>query len=494
MNRAGKKNFCLALLALACSACVKNDQAVIFATARTRGRLWAVEKPGEKGPGTGGFAVFKRLYGQEKLPKLAVDAGNWFGATPEGYLTRGHSTIACMNAVPYSLAAAGMEDISLPPKELQKLAAAARFPLIASNLYLKANVKPDFFSSQQVLEAGRHKIGLFSIMLPDPAKPNRAKYFTNYKLEKETYETERAIKNLKAGGAKVIVLLLSVNPKTQAKTEFYRDFLTKVPRVDLVITDDAAVKKPFKVGRSWVVRAGLEMAETARITLALDPSSGKLAGLDWDLLPLDAAKYGQDPEVLKITDAYRAFSTAHFSKRIGTLGAPLPLTEHGVSPVAEFAADCIKTWARANAAIVGVSEPAAGFSSGPVTVADLYNAFPLDSSVVFVKIRGDDLENVLAGLQPGEFSVSGLKLFMKDGALERVETAAGPLTAGKVYHLAVPDSLVSGKETAVLSNAMEFANSRRYLREIIGWCFSSRKPLIRMENGRAGKNATTRTP
>ncbi|MCX5790861.1 MAG: hypothetical protein NTY45_01395, partial [Elusimicrobia bacterium] len=74
MSRAGKKNFCLALLALACSACVKNDQAVIFATARTRGRLWAVDKPGEKGHGTGGFAVFKRLYGQEKLPKLAVDS------------------------------------------------------------------------------------------------------------------------------------------------------------------------------------------------------------------------------------------------------------------------------------------------------------------------------------------------------------------------------------------------------------------------------------
>ncbi|HNW45754.1 MAG TPA: hypothetical protein PKI19_14740, partial [Elusimicrobiales bacterium] len=102
----------------------------------------------------------------------------------------------------------------------------------------------------------------------------------------------------------------------------------------------------------------------------------------------------------------------------------------------------------------------------------------------FVKIRGDDLENVLSGMQPGSFSVSGLRLFIKGGTLERVEAAAGPLTPAKVYHIAVPDSLVSGKENSVLSNAMEFANSKRYLREIVGWCLSSRKKFEKPEGGR----------
>lgn len=490
----GNKNFWLTLLLLAASACVKNDQAVIFATARTQGRLWATRDPVAKGAGTGGFAVFKRLYAQEKLPKLAVDSGNWLGATPEGYLTRGRSTMACLNGVPYSLAAIGQEDLTLAPKELEKLAGAANLPLLASNLYLKTNLKPAFLSSQKVLEAGGHKIGFFSIMLPDPAKPNKPKYLANYKLEKETYEAEKAIKALKSGGAKVIVLLLSVSAKTPAKPEFYRELLTKLPRVDLIITDEQAVKKPFKVNRSWVVRAGLEMAEAARITLDLEPATGKLAGLSWEALPLDAAKYGEDPGILKITGAYRDSSAAHFSKRVGALGAPLPLTQNGASPVAEFAADCIKTWAKANAAIVGISEPAAGFSSGPVTVADLYRAFPLDSSVVFVKIRGDDLETVLAAMQPGEFSVSGLRLFLKDGTLERVEAASGPLVPAKVYHLAVPDSLVTGRESSVLSNAMEFANSRRYLREIVGWCLTSRKKFERQDGrGRVrAQNGATR--
>ena len=471
----GNKYFWLTLILLASSACVKNDQVVIFATARTKGRLWATSDPVAKGPGTGGFAVFKRLYGLEKLPKLAVDSGNWFGTAPEAFLTRGRSTVACLNAVPYSLAAIGLEDLTLAPRELEKLAGTANLPLLASNLYLKTNKKPGFLSSYKVLEAGRHKIGFFSLILADPGKPNRPRHLANYKLEKETYEAEKAVKALKSGGAKVIVMLLSVNAKTPAKPEFYRELLSKLPRVDLVITDEPAVKKPLKVNRSWVARAGLEMAEAARITLDLEPATGKLSGLAWEALPLDAAKYGEDPGVLKITSAYRDSSAAHFSKRVGFLNAPLPLTQNGVSPVAEFAADCIKTWAKANDAIVGISEPAAGFSSGPVTVADLYGAFPLDSSVVFVKIRGDDLETVLAAMQPGEFSVSGLRLFLKDGTLERVEAASGPLIPAKVYHLAVPDSLVTGRESSVLSNAMEFANSKRYLREIVGWCLTSRK-------------------
>ena len=472
MNTAGgiKKNLLLALILAAACACAKNDQAVIFATARTQGRLWPRQDEGSKGGQAGGFAVFKRLYLKELRPKLAVDAGNWFAATPEGFLTHGKATIACMNAVPYSLAATGIEDLTLPPPELQKLAESAAFPVLASNLYLKTNQNPDFLTNNKVLEAGRHKIGFFS---------NRSKNLANYKLEKETYESEKALKALKADGAQIMVMLLSVNPKAAAKPEFYRDLLAKIPRVDVVITDEPSVKKPFKAGRAWVVRAGLEMKEAARITLDIEPTTGRLSGLDWEPVPLSVVKYGQAQDVLKVAEAYRAAATAHFSKRIGFLSDALPL-----SPVADFAADCIKTWAKTNAAIVSVSEPAAGFSSGPVTIADLYNAFPLDSSVVFVKIRGDDLESAITGMQPSDISVSGLKLFLKDNALERVETEAGPLVPAKVYHLAVPDSLVNGNEHAVLSNAMEFANSRRYMREIIGWCFSRKKTYSKPEGGR----------
>lgn len=477
----------LALLMLGAGACAKKEQLVIFATARSQGRLWAREEPAAGGKTTGGFAVFKKLYDAEKRPKLAVDAGNWFSVTPEGWLTKGRSTMACLNAVPYAAAAVGIEDLTLPPAELQKLAETSAIPLLASNLYLKTNKKPEFLRSSAVILAGGRKIGFFSAIISNPSKPNRPKYLTNYKLEKETYEAEKAVKALRDGGAQVIVMLLGINPKEKADLEFFRSFLAKGPRIDLVITDEPAIKKPFRVGRTWVAGAGLETASAARLTLDLDPATGRMTGLDWDRLPLLAAKYGEDLRMLDVIDGYRKAASAHFAKKVGFLTDALPLREKGFSPAADFTADCMKRWARTNAAILSLSEPAAGFSSGTVTVGSLYSAFPLDSSIVFVKIRGDDLEKALGALQPGEISVSGLKLFLKDGVLEKTESEDGPLIPARVYHVAVPDSLVGSRENSLLSSAMEFSNSRRYLREVVGWCFSRQKSYGRPEGGRIVK-------
>lgn len=470
-----------ALLLLGVWACAGKEQVTIFATGRTQGRIGADELDGKR---AGGFAVFKKLYDSEPGPKLAVDTGDWFSAVPEGWLTRGRSTLDCINAVPYAAAALGMEDLSLTPAELQKLAEGSKVPVLASNLYLKTNKKPAFLQSWSVAQAGGRKIGFFSAVIPSPRKANRTRGLQNYRLEKETYETEKAMKALKDAGASVIVMLMSVNPKEEAGQEFFREFAGKVSRVDLIITDDPLVKKPFRAGRAWVVRAGLGMREAARITLELDKTTGRLTGVNWKALPLGTEKYGQDQAVLKIITAHKAASAAYLGRRIGSLSAPLPLKDGADTPAADFAADCMRRWARTNAAIIPLSEPAAGFSSGTVTVGDLYRAFPLDSSVVFVKMRGDDLERVMAAMPPSDITVSGLRLFLKDGAVERTEAENGPLVPGHIYRLAVPDSLTGGREHAVLSNAMEFANSRRYLREVVSWCFSRQKSIPRPEGSR----------
>ena len=48
----------------------------------------------------------------------------------------------------------------------------------------------------------------------------------------------------------------------------------------------------------------------------------------------------------------------------------------------------------------------------------------------------------------------------------------------------MPDSLVTGRDNPLLSSAMEFANSRRYLREVVGWCFSRQGSFARPAGGR----------
>lgn len=443
-----------------------------------QGRAWA-----EKG--SGGFAAFKNLYASEELPKLAVDLGNWSSATREGRFTKGRVTADCVGALPYAAAAVGTEELALPEEDLKALAkTAGAVPLLASNLYLRSNRKPDFLASWHVAEAGGRKIGIFSALINDPSRPNRRKYFPAYKLEEEVYESERALNALKSAGAQLTVMLLGINPDKPAGEEFFRDFISRLPRVDLVITDEPSVKKPFKVKRTWIAPAGSGLASPGRLLLTLDPASGKLKKLKYHAVKTDAEKYGEDPAMLKTAGRHMEATRAYYGRKIGKLTAALPLLAGRTTPAADFAADCMRRWARTNAAIIGLDEAAAPLPGGPVTLGDLYASFPRDSSVVFVKIRGDDLERALTALYPSGIAVSGLRLHLRDGAVERVSTESGPLVPGRIYRLAVPDTLASGRDNPVLSSAMEFANSRRGLRDVIRWYFSLRSVHEAPEGGR----------
>lgn len=450
---------------------------MIFATARVQGRIWA-------GEGSGGFAAFKNLYKAEELPKLALDLGNWASATREGRLTGGRATADCAGALPFAAAAVGTEELALSPAELKKLSETAGIPLLASNLYLRTNKKPDFLKSWHLTEAGGRKIGVFAQLISDPTRPNRRKYFPKYKLEEEVYESERAISALKKAGAQLTVMMLGIDPGKTAGEDYFRGFISRLPRVDLVITDEPSVKKPFKVNKTWIVPAGRGLSEAARLLLTLDPSSGRLKGLKYMPVPVDAEKYGEDAGMLKVIGKHREATRVHYARKVGKLSAALPLKAGRETPAAAFAADCMKRWARTNAAVIGLDEVAAPLPGGPVTLGDLHSSFPRESSVVFVKIRGDDLESALTALYPSGITVSGLKLYLRDGAVERAEAEKGRLVPGRIYRLAVPDTLASGRDNPLLFRAMEFANSRRSLRSVMRWCFGLRSVHAVPEGGR----------
>ncbi|HAH32647.1 MAG TPA: hypothetical protein DCL44_10085 [Elusimicrobia bacterium] len=456
-------------------SCSRKEEAVIFVTARLEGRISAEPEPSLKGSRTGGIAVFKNLYKGESRPKLALDMGNWLSETSEGHIMGAQAVLDCMDAVPYSAASPGYNDLAFPTRELEKLAKTASFPLLASNLYLKSsNKKPDFLRSFAILETGGRKIGVFAITVADPHKANQPKNLLNYRLEKESYEIEKALKALKDGGAKITVMLLNINPKTAAKPEFYRKFLEKLPRTDLIITDEPSLKKPFKSGKSWVVPSG-RGPRVARICLYLEPDTGAITSIDWNLLALDKARYGEDPDALAVVNRHLHSVTRYMGRRLGFLSTDLPLRDGVKSPVGDFTAACMKRWARSNAALLVNSDLAAGLSSGPVTVGDIHKVMPYDTSVVFVKIRGAELAEALEDKLLSDISVSGLRIIDGENGIKSVETDYGPLVPGRVYHLAVPDSIVNNKDYPILPNAMEFANSKRLLREILGWCFSLRK-------------------
>jgi hypothetical protein len=83
-----------------------------------------------------------------------------------------------------------------------------------------------------------------------------------------------------------------------------------------------------------------------------------------------------------------------------------------------------------------------------------------------------------------DISVSGLEIRVKGESVDRFLIEGKPVIPNRIYRVAVPDSIVNDKEYALLSSATEFANSRRFLREVIGWCFSSQRTTLKPDGGR----------
>ena len=430
----------------------------------------------------------RKVYDREKNPKLAVDLGNWFADTPEGYLTKGGAVAACMNTIPYTVSALGPEDLALSPADLEKLVRASSFTVLASNLYLRNNKKPLFVKSQQIVYAGGTRIGLLAITVMEPAKANVQRHLSNYKLEKESYEIARSLKSLKEAGARVTVMLLTINPKKQAGKDFYTSFLDKLPRLDLVITDDPGLKKPLRVNRTWIVAAPHKTMSVARIDLSFEPGTGRLVGIASRNIRLERDKYGEDEATLETVNRQRALIKRLFSKRVGTVASDIRKSENSLaslsaaklnsgvvdSPLGNFTADCVKRWAKSNAAIINNSVLGGDILKGPVTTGDLYRTLPFDTSVVFVKIRGSDLQRVMEETASGDISVAGMEIRMRGAALELMLIEGAPVKPDHIYRIAVPDSIVTDKDYSLLASATEFANSRRFLREVLGWCFSRR--------------------
>lgn len=465
----------LALLCLlSVSACTKTDKLVIYATARSGGWLWSRPEPGaKKGAGEiGGYAVLRKVYDLEKGPKLAVDLGNWFNETPEGYLTKGEAVAACMNSIPYTLSALGPEDLALSPADLEKLVRASSFTILSSNLYLRNNKKPAFIKSSRLVTVDGMKTGFLAVTVMDPERFGVPRYLPNYKLEKESYEIERALKALKNGGARVNILLLDINSKKQAGPGFYVSFLNKLPRLDLVITDDPALKDALRVNKTWVVPAPSKIAAVARIELLIDSSTGRLVKVKVQDMALQKARYGEDKQTLEVVDRQRAIITRLFSRKVGSAAADMKRSAGSASPLGNFIADCVRRWARSDAAIINNSVLGGDISMGPVTAGSLYQVLPLDSSVVFVKIRGEDLRRAIEELTPGSISVSGMRIRMQGAAVERLTIEDSPVNPDHIYRVAVPDSIVNDDDYSLLAHATEFANSNRFLREVVGWCFS----------------------
>lgn len=506
-DRSGKKakkraskavGFLPPAFALCCwlCGCAKTSTVVIYYTGDTRGQLWSRPAKEKGGKEIGGLAVLKRLVDSEKKPHLLLDTGEWLHGTLEEGLVKGNAVVECMNETGYDAVSVGSGEFAFGYASLERILNDAKFRVLASNLLDSQKNKMPVFAAPYVIEdAGGFKIGIFGLSGSRTPKRNLPEHVAGLRFRKEAESAAEAVKALKKKGAGVIIALSRAdaaegeNPGADANLLLAR----AVPGIDVIIGGSKrGVSAPVISGRTWILNSAAGLTHAGRIELGINPS-GTLGKLRAGFILLDKEVLGEDPRIAGLAASYRKALSVKLDRKIGTSGAALENLSAGESPVGDWVADCMRKWGKSDAAVIDSAYIKSGIGQGAVTLRSLYELMPFDSTVVMVKIRGEDLLQALEGglSERGEtLQISGVRVVYDPSGqqgkkIRDVYVGGVPLSPNRVYRLAAPDfMLAAGDGHGVLSNAVEFVNTRRFVREILGWCVGRERALLVPESGR----------
>jgi len=128
---------------------------------------------------------------------------------------------------------------------------------------------------------------------------------------------------------------------------------------------------------------------------------------------------------------------------------------------------------------------------GPVTRGDIQAMFPFDNKLAYVKISGEELLRLMnqlaktAAFQP----VSGVRVRVKDGAIQDITVGGKPINKRKIYNLVTVDFLLTGGDQLYIgAMATDLKESNLLIRDVmmdyVVSCGKAHKNIVAVSDGR----------
>lgn len=459
------------------------------------------------------FGGYLQLLRQGENPVLLVDGGDLFQGTLASNLSRGRVVIAAYDALGYDASTVGNHefDFGAEAPDTDRLAAIrhriaeASFPFLAANIVDRATGKlpawKGLLASRIVDEKGI-RVGLIGIANPEtPALTLRQNVASLEFLPPEPLVIREAAA-LRKAGAQLVVVIAHFGGGCQrmggaageescvrgGQMERMSDLLHALPpgTVDVAIAGHTHHSMA-----NWIAGVPtLELSFGGKDFGWLTACARPTGGLDRDRStlrpPLPIVPGGnflgkpveEDPAVQKIVTPFLKSVEAEQDRRVGpVLGAPLLHDYNSLSPLGTLAAEALRRFTAADAAVINAGGLRADLPKGPLTYGALYQALPFENRAVVVKVSGEQLLDVLSVLSRsghGYPQISGLSLAGQPGAWTGATFADGrALELHKQYRLATVDFLVGGgdglRETmaSLPEGAVERLDGAPVLREIV---------------------------
>ncbi|MBA2565342.1 MAG: metallophosphatase, partial [Gemmatimonadetes bacterium] len=213
---------------------------------------------------------------------VLLDGGDVMQGTPISNLVRGASVIELFNLLGYDAAAIGNHEFDWGIDTLQARVAQARFPFLSANIVERASERaPSWSPATRLLERKGVRIGVIGLTTrstPATTLPDNVRQLVFTDLAQAV---NRAVPQLQAAGAELIVVLAHAGAVYDADAERYRgEIADAMPAmdaaVDLVVSGHTHTLQNAELNGIVLVQARSSGTALAIVDLWVDPESGEV--------------------------------------------------------------------------------------------------------------------------------------------------------------------------------------------------------------------------
>jgi 5'-nucleotidase len=390
---------------------------------------------------------------KENPNTIMVLAGDTLSPSVETRTYKGAQMIDAWNMVGLDYAAFGNHEFDLKTADLLERMKESKFPWLGANVIDTKTGKIFADTPPFVIRSiGGVKIGIVGLLLPETKETSSME--ASLSVTDYCAAARKIVPKMRKAGANVIIGLTHMFMYQDKKLAGCADF-------DLILGGHEHTLLQSSAHGTPIFKMWADAREVGKFDLFIDKKTGKLASMDWEIIPVTDA-VPDDPAFVPVFEKYKDL-IEKLAVRVGATSVELDALSHSVrtkeTNIGNFIADAYRKAAGADVALVNGGSIRADltYSPGPLTMRDVLSMLPFNNPIVKVEVTGkllaDILEHSVARSaednEPGRFpQISGMSFKFDTRKLpgqrvSEIMVGGRPLDEKKTYTVATSDFLVS---------------------------------------------------
>jgi 5'-nucleotidase len=348
-------------------------------------------------------ATIRRQVLAESPHTLLVLAGDTISPSVASSVSKGAHAIAVWNAVGLDLAVPGNHEFDFGRDVLLERIKESHFSWVATNITDSLSNAPLIGTELFVIRAiGEMTIGFLGMTTPETERLSNS---AGVQFEDPCDAARRMTPKMRELGAQIIIGMTHL-PMSRDKE------LASCADLDVIIGGHEHFPLQSMVGHTPILKVGSDARILGRLDLFLDAETGRIASIDWAMIPV-TADIPEAPDVAKVVTSSIAGQAqdqrrAVLGHSVTTLDARQNANRTGETNLGDLIAEAYRRATDAEIGLVngGTIRSDRLYGPGPITKADVDAILPFNNPIVAVELSG---QAIRAGIEHGLSKVGAAK-------------------------------------------------------------------------------------